>query len=1085
MVVQKTDQLSFFYPILESFQYSSIITDLYGKVICFNVKAKSTFPLISSDSFLFEYFNEETSLKLRNIFLDVEKNNLMTKEIINLVTKDSTSIKAEVSISLFVLEEENFFIVVINDELQTSRITSNHYFTASSEKLETIFSNPEIINLIEEIKSLYPFSFINKEKLQLQINKLDEYFWIKYPSNYYLLVNDKFSNAFGLAPKQLENRNENYLIPPYLQEISNAINNYLINTLNAVIYKGIPFRGIPYTNDLETILLPITDAENKVILIIGTTQKSLKEKLNYNKSNFHLLDLPIVYSIITNRGEILDANNNFSDFFSNRSEKFKGKYIFDLFDKETSTKIEKFIQTNGEETEITTLIPDKNGLFNIKLTKFNNSNNELNNYFLIINKELGFNNLEEFIQKRGRMFEVLIKNNPEPIFIYDTSNLRFIEVNDAALKLYGYQREDFLQMDLTDLYTPEDIQTLLDSSSSMSVEKFTGPYKHRRRDGSTVLVEIFKSTFTYEGRDAHFNIVRDISEKLKSELEFKLLKTTVDFSDEIIITTDDTGFIISVNKTCSDFLGKPQNEIIGNSFLTLVNDEERGEINSKIFQSKNTSEIKLNSKLKSKNNEEIEISIKAVPILDHKSDIVLYNLLISPVQKPIEIVKEIEVIKEVETVKEISTGASTSAKSGIEATMLSTIFHEILTPINVMLGFMQELRESIQKPSSEQEESINYINQNSKQLLAIMNTIAEFSQLPSMLEESEISTLNVAKVMDSLLDELKETGNIPVGKNIVPGKISSSLEFDSDKTLFKMFLSLLCKVSLNLTKESSIYLSIYQSSDDDFTISIKDNNANISERLIKVFNLIFSTSEPSFIREYELSRFSVLSLRRLLIVLNGRIEIIKRSGYPYELGFIFPVKLTKDKLSTNIIDTAIEEKHFSKTESVGKETKEIIPDTVMHEVQDIKHVKEVVPEVHKEPEYVEPVVEKLDLSKLKCLYIEDQVDSQILFKVQMKELQDIKFAVSFEEALPLINHQKFDFIVMDINLQGEYNGLDALKIIRHMAGFDHFPIIAVTAYVLPGDKEKFIAAGFDDFISKPIFKEKMIESLEKIFLTKK
>jgi CheY-like chemotaxis protein len=128
--------------------------------------------------------------------------------------------------------------------------------------------------------------------------------------------------------------------------------------------------------------------------------------------------------------------------------------------------------------------------------------------------------------------------------------------------------------------------------------------------------------------------------------------------------------------------------------------------------------------------------------------------------------------------------------------------------------------------------------------------------------------------------------------------------------------------------------------------------------------------------------------------------------------------------------------------------------------------------------------QSLDLSKLFCLYIEDQVDSQILFKVQMKELHDIKFAVSFEDAQILMNKHQFDFIVMDINLQGEYNGLDALKIIKTMPAFSSIPIIAVTAYVLPGDKEKFIAAGFDDFISKPIFKEKMMESLEKIFLSK-
>jgi CheY-like chemotaxis protein len=128
--------------------------------------------------------------------------------------------------------------------------------------------------------------------------------------------------------------------------------------------------------------------------------------------------------------------------------------------------------------------------------------------------------------------------------------------------------------------------------------------------------------------------------------------------------------------------------------------------------------------------------------------------------------------------------------------------------------------------------------------------------------------------------------------------------------------------------------------------------------------------------------------------------------------------------------------------------------------------------------------DKLGLHGLTCLYIEDQVDSQILFKVQMKGLKEIKYAVSFEDAIPLLETESFDFIVMDINLQGEYNGLDALKIIHKMPKYEDVPIIAVTAYVLPGDKEKFISTGFNDFISKPIFREKMVESLEKIFLQK-
>ena len=140
--------------------------------------------------------------------------------------------------------------------------------------------------------------------------------------------------------------------------------------------------------------------------------------------------------------------------------------------------------------------------------------------------------------------------------------------------------------------------------------------------------------------------------------------------------------------------------------------------------------------------------------------------------------------------------------------------------------------------------------------------------------------------------------------------------------------------------------------------------------------------------------------------------------------------------------------------------------------------------VDEQEEKVVPALPPLNLADLSCLYIEDQVDSQILFKVQMKGLKDVKFAASFEDSQPMLINNQFDFIVMDINLQGEYNGLDALKIIKTMPALSNIPIIAVTAYVLPGDKEKFITAGFDDFISKPIFREKMMESLEKIFHSK-
>jgi len=123
----------------------------------------------------------------------------------------------------------------------------------------------------------------------------------------------------------------------------------------------------------------------------------------------------------------------------------------------------------------------------------------------------------------------------------------------------------------------------------------------------------------------------------------------------------------------------------------------------------------------------------------------------------------------------------------------------------------------------------------------------------------------------------------------------------------------------------------------------------------------------------------------------------------------------------------------------------------------------------------------VDISNLSCLYFEDQIDSQILFRVQMKDLKNLNFAVSFEESLPLLDSGNYDFIVIDINLQGSYNGLDIMRILRTMPRYENTPVFAVTAYVLPGDQHKFVLAGFSGFISKPIFRDQMIDVLAEVF----
>jgi len=450
-----------------------------------------------------------------------------------------------------------------------------------------------------------------------------------------------------------------------------------------------------------------------------------------------------------------------------------------------------------------------------------------------------------------------------------------------------------------------------------------------------------------------------------------------------------------------------------------------------------------------------------------------------------------------------------------------------------------------------------------------VNAIIEFSEIQRNKDEWNIINLNIIKVVEEIDKDIYEiTGSRDF--NFAYGKISSSLQFDTDKQKFDCLINNLIRLVCRMIKENKIYFSAHQVDENNFMIIISDNYASTSDYLVSIFRKLFiDKNDP---KEIGVSKLNAQITQSLLDMLQVKfVSSVDETG-KHESGFLFPIKLTPqlniedpiDEIKEEVIEETkeeiiqepeepqkppvvadekaaeqeiplsedqgifIEEESYISESTEIAEQEEIVEPEKSEQIQEEFEVSESFPEKVIEPQQPEKIrdeistpepesflppteepqkevefetkkeltfeevvkkefqqpEDKLDLSNLTCLYIEDQVDSQILFKVQMKGLKSIKYAVSFEEALPLLDTEKFDFIVMDINLQGEYNGLDALKIINKMPSYEDIPIIAVTAYVLPGDKEKFIATGFNDFISKPIFREKMIESLERIFLQK-
>lgn len=669
------------------------------------------------------------------------------------------------------------------------------------------------------------------------------------------------------------------------------------------------------------------------------------------------------------------------------------------------------------------------------------------------------------------MLDLLLHTSPEPIFIYDFEDLKFLEVNPAALSIYGYSYEEFLKMDLTDLYDPDDIQTLLDSSNAKNKEKvFTGPWKHKKRNGESILVEISKLSFIYKGKKAHFNIVRDVTEKIKLLNESRIFHAAFNNVDDLIFITDTEGFIQQINQSVNSTLNYSTDELINLPFPTLLPDTDRTSINTSVFLGKSQKITKLNSEVKKKDGAFEKGEIIFTPIFDFNNQLILINIIFKPEKiagritvPPKESSKD---NKEIQKQKE----------STVDFSLLSCMFHEILTPINVILGFLQEVTDSIEQPSSEQKEAIDIIDQNRAILLQSMNEILEYSQLET--QEIEITPKNVT--IPEILDTVHENTKKLADKHhieLLYGKISSSLVIETDLHKLETLVTLLVSISMNFTKEKTIFLSASQNDDQNCIIGIKDAKGNISIQLLEKLKEVFLNPDDDIYTDRGVSRVTVGLAKKLLKLLSGKAEVINRPEGPAEFGFMLPLKYVSVDIvqkqernqkgldaRKNIVENAsIKETPFSVSQPAPVQQKPAEP-------------------VRTEQKPQPKPLDKIEFPQMRCLYIEDQVDSQTLFKVQMKDLKEIDFAFNFDLALPLLHAKTYDFIVIDINLQGQFNGIEVLKMIRSLPGFTRMPIIAVTAYLLPGDKEKFIASGFNGFVAKPILRNKLMDVLERAIL---
>ncbi len=363
---------------------------------------------------------------------------------------------------------------------------------------------------------------------------------------------------------------------------------------------------------------------------------------------------------------------------------------------------------------------------------------------------------------------------------------------------------------------------------------------------------------------------------------------------------------------------------------------------------------------------------------------------------------------------------------------LANMSHEIRTPLNAMFGFI-ELLES-KELDEETKEYLHIIKKAGGNLLSIVNDILDFSKLESNKIKIDLHSFNIKSEIDNIYNLFLPRA---VEKNIKFNLNEKNLKYNiiSDSTRIRQVISNLLSNAIKFTpRGKNIYLNIiYDSENELLNVEVIDEGIGIPKNKINTIFEAFSQAKDSTTREYGGTGLGLTISYKLIKLLGGELKVESQENKGSKFYFSIPAK--KDYLV------------YEKTEK----------------------------EIKKNYYY-----------DLKALLVEDNEPTQIFMKVFCDEVGiECDIAKNGIEAIEKYkqNYDKYDLIFMDENMP-KMNGIEAVQEIRKFEQENKLIpvyIMALTANALSGDKERFLKAGMDYYLAKPVDIDELKRVLDEIF----
>ena len=176
-------------------------------------------------------------------------------------------------------------------------------------------------------------------------------------------------------------------------------------------------------------------------------------------------------------------------------------------------------------------------------------------------------------------YQLLFDSNPVPMWVFEHKTLKFLAVNEAASRQYGFSRQEFLTMTIADIRPEGDVPALLEATATPSQGlQEVSSWRHRKKNGTIIDVEIVGHNLDFHGIDSELIAARDVTERKKSEETAKKLASIVECSEDAIIGKTLEGAITSWNPAAEKMYGYTSEEVIGRNLSFLLSAERQTEL---------------------------------------------------------------------------------------------------------------------------------------------------------------------------------------------------------------------------------------------------------------------------------------------------------------------------------------------------------------------------------------------------------------------------------------------------------------------------------------------------------------------------